>query len=247
MLLVYLGACSHLQNPSLEFPRDEEISCAAKGRGPRLSKLASSNVWDFSSNPSLERTQKILSDFKQGRIGAKARMLQLRNLSAKEIHMLLIKEGFRHQRVPLLVGSGETNRYWLKSGETQVGPPTRETMLAMDIYDAPDGSVVRVKAWGIPDKSGKTPRTFPHLSKSVVFDKSEECELFFFNCHLKVTWENEAFKVSDNGEPIPKSPNPRDGMKIPQGLSTADTKRWIDEVMDQAHIDLPVEYKDCSR
>lgn len=236
-----VSACSHLQQSSPEFPMDSEIACAAKGRGPRVPKSVA-DIWDFSS---LQPLQNLVNQFNRGEIGAKAKNLKLRGLRADAIHALLMNDGFRHRRVALVVGAGEGNLYWRKSGEKQVGVPTEDTMLPMDIYDAPDGSVIRIKAWGIPDPTGKTPRTFPHISKSVVFDRNESCVLFVFDCHINTTWENEAFKVSDTGAAIPKSPNIKDGMKVPPNLSNEAKNRWIDNVMTEAHIDLPVQYSDC--
>ena len=232
-----------------DFPADNEISCLArpKKRGTTKKLDSSTIIWNEKvlNKSTLESA---LIEFNNGQRGAKAKILRISGLTAKELDNLLRKEGFRHQRVVLSFdGPSQQSRpigSKGKSGSKSIDPKS-ETW--MDIYDHKDGSVFRIKAFGVPDPSGKAIRPQPQAIKSVVFDKTtEKCSVLgIFSCHLDTSWENEAFKVSEAGQALPKSPKPEHGINLPAELTPEQKNTWIDRVMDFAHVDLKVSWNHC--
>ncbi len=242
---VTAAACQHQHQ--LTWPTDQQLPCFSmpKPQHAILRATPQTQIW----RPTQElpnALQQRLANFAQGRIGTQAAQLRLVNMTAPRIHTLLIAAGFRHQRVPLVVNpTAEPKQYWLQDGSHTTHPETAATVVAMDIYDHPDGSIVRVKPWGVPDRHGKTPRPQPHTSKAVAFDATQHCMLWWFACHIDTSWENEAFKVSDLGIPLPKSPTAEQGLLLdPQAAPTVQNA-WKDWVMSQAHLDLPVSWQHC--
>ncbi|MDD9950113.1 MAG: hypothetical protein OXT67_00980 [Zetaproteobacteria bacterium] len=196
------------------------------------------DAWDPETLANKRPLQQVLRAYHSGKVGFQAKNVRLSGLTPPQVHKHLVDLGFRHHRTALKVHPKQPD-YWLKNGETSAHLPTKEQQVPMDIYDHPDGSVIRMKAWGIPDRSGKTLRPQPHLNKTVMFNSEPECTWGLFNCHLNTSWENEAFKVSDEGTPLPKSPASQSGMNYPRSLAPQQQETWIHFVMSAAHIDMP--------
>ena len=124
----------------------------------------------------------------------------------------------------------------------------------MDIYAHPDGGLVRVKPEGIP--SSKYPHAVPQATKSVVYNLTSKEEGKTFDTR----YPNEAFKVTDDGTPLPKGLSPKTGMRfiidrkeIPK-MKEADAqgardelKGWITTIMNASHIDLAADYAHCPK
>ena len=243
IFLLFVFSCSH----NLHWPQDHELSCHAK---PSIQNNAESiPSFHFDATKISSQLKAALERYQKGEVGNKSKILNLENLSAQKIHQLLLDHQFRYSIVPLRVHPQlDPNRYWLRNGETQMGIPSQKRALPMIVYDHHDGSVVRVKAWGIPDPAHRTFRPQPHVSRSVVFDTKEACAFFYFNCHINTDWENEAFKISNTGTPLPKSPSQNDGMNFPKTIKSQEAKRqFIDNVMNQAHMDLPIHWQHCKK
>ncbi len=85
--------------------------------------------------------------------------------------------------------------------------------------------MVRVKPEGEP---GSTHRPQPHASKSVVATPHH------------TTLDDEAFKVTNDGYPVPKVPGRGGGMRQARPGVPRNQFRtgYVDEVMIQAHTDL---------
>lgn len=235
-LMLVAAGCSH--GPT--FPKPGELSCLIPRsknfrQQPTAAKHPKLNPWMDELPPKLRNH---LAAFKVGKIGGEAAKLQVTGLTSVKLADLLKKHGFRHSRIPLKTHPND-RRYRLKTGGTTTATPNAEEMLPMDIFDHPDGSLIRIKAWGIPDETGASFQPNPHVTKSIVWDASDECWLGFFDCHLNTSWANEAFKLTDDGEPMPKSISPTDGFRQNVG------EELIKDTMDRIHIPLPSSYRHC--
>ena len=94
-----------------------------------------------------------------------------------------------------------------------------------EIYKHTDGSAVRIKDY---DSS----RKFRPQAYAVKLALNNQKEI--------ATWENEIFKISNYGIPLPKAPQAKYGIKAsPRGSkSIYEDEEWIDCIMSQVHIDL---------
>ena len=149
----------------------------------------------------------------------------------KSLHTHLIDLGFVWKEVPLTAGKG---RYWKIDG-SKTKHKNDTDLVMMQIYVHPDGSMVRIKSRGIPDISGTYPQRNPQILLSVLADISEKTAKDY-----DTSYENEAFKVTQEGNPVPKSPSPKFGIKIPSyaGFSLAELKKVPSILMGLIHISL---------
>ncbi len=153
--------------------------------------------------------------FRAGRIGQQARNVRLTGLYVAQVDTLLRREGFRVRAEPVFAGRDHEARaqYWLIDGSTtsDANAPDR---LAEFVYAAEDGSLVRVHPFGDP-RGRMAPRDVPIATKSVCStpsstwtdDKGRE------RFTADTSRANEAFRVSDDGAPVPKSYRRADGVK----------------------------------
>lgn len=195
-----------------------------------------SSIWDADFIASDKLTADALKEFHLSKRGILARHLKLAGKSADEIHNLLIGKKFSHMKVPLKV-RGDDEKYWLKDGSTtqNINDPK---LVLMDIYVHKDGSMVRVKPFGVPDLSGLIePRRMPHVSKSVLKKLCQKAE-----CTPDTSFVNEAFKITDEGFPVPKSSSRQGGLKLPYDGSTELGKMYNEVIMSTnaalSHINL---------
>ena len=138
---------------------------------------------------------------------------------------------------------GDDKNYWLKDGgiTEDINDPN---LVLMDIYVHRDGSMIRIKSFGVPDASGVLePRRMPHASKSVLKNLCKGK-----NCTQDTSFNNEAFKVTDEGFPVPKSSSPQAGLKLPYNNDDEIGKMLNAVVMDTnavlSHINLGTKCKD---
>ncbi len=194
------------------------------------------SIWDADFLASDQLLATALKEFRLGKRGQLAKQIKLTGKSAHELHSWLLSKKFSHQQVPLKV-RGDDKNYWLKDGGVteDINDPN---LVLMDIYVHKDGSMVRIKSSGIPDSSGLVEsRRMPHASKSVLKSLCTGK-----NCTQDTSFNNEAFKVTDEGFPLPKSPSPQAGLKLPYDNSTEFGKMLNEVVMDTnatlSHINL---------
>jgi hypothetical protein len=257
LFLFFICACAPSE---LTWPSDSELSCSTKPNEQHMPEAlemrmteaitcsyhAKNSLWNIEDADRKDILTKTLQDFAQGKSGVEVKNLRINNLTAPGLHAILIQRGFRHQRNALVVHPDlQPKLFWLRSGKQVTEKPSDPDMLPMDIYDHPDGSLVRIKAWGIPDPTRQTKHPEPYVSKSVVFDRREHCIFSIFHCHLDTSWNNEAFKITDDGFPVPKSASPKHGFSFPSDLVAADKELWINIWAQKAHTDLIASYKHC--
>jgi hypothetical protein len=187
------------------------------------------SVWDarvLESQPALKAR---LQSFLDGECGASVKTLKVAGLTREQLADLLEKKGFTEHK-PL-----SARRSPAGSGAPRSTPPNRQ-----QIYIHPDGGIVRIKPLG------HRWHPTPHAVKTVMYKTtpetgpgettSKEAAKIFD----PTSWANEAFKVTDEGYPVPKSPKPGEGLRHPGAdMGHPDALfGWVDAIMESAHADL---------
>jgi hypothetical protein len=202
--------------------------------------LSPYSLWDQETLRDNPKLSEALKEYSEGRRGLSVKNLNLANKTPQAIHHALLDKGFKHSRAPLLVNANDKNKdYWRKDGTTTKSKVGKD-LVYMDTYYHKDGGLVRVKPQGIPDP--RHPRNQPHAAKSVVYAAND------------TSWQNEAFKVSNKGYPIPKAPTKEAGLKSYESKLKTDLvgagedlfSQWVNEVMNQAHININVNFSHCN-
>jgi hypothetical protein len=156
--------------------------------------------------------------FETGAVGASVRSLDLRDRTALGLDDELRALGFACSRQALRAPGGGT----LRQDGTRSADPDDPDAVLEDVYVHPDGGMVRMRPDGVP---GDLRRPWPHVSKSVLYDAARP-----------PTRDNEAFKVTSDGHPLPKSPHRSDGMtQLPDAEAN---EAWLDAVMLEAYARL---------
>jgi hypothetical protein len=157
------------------------------------------NLW---RQPPSQQAKAALEPFARGQIGQLARTLRLANLRPDEIDTIIEKAGActRSEDVLRVEESGEAALCQNRS-------------VRQVIWSCDDGSVFRYKPEGDPCNRH---RPQAHGSKAVVWPLGSQANRF----------ASEAFKVTEDGEAIPKHPR--------ELRSGADVGSWA----DRAHFDL---------
>jgi hypothetical protein len=156
--------------------------------------------------------------FEAGAVGASVRHLDLRNRTALGLDDELRALGFAWARSPLRAPGGG----YLRADGARTDDPEDPDVVHEDVYTHPDGGMVRMRGDGVP---GDLRHPSPHASKSVLCD-----------CTRPPTWDNEAFKVTNDGHAVPKSPHRSDGTK--QLADAEENEAWLDALMCEAFTDL---------
>lgn len=209
-------------------------------------------IWDQGQLAKQAQLKDSLGKYLQGSKGASLKKISLEGRSLTEIHQQLLKLGFRHFQIPLQVfGKPNATTYWFRDGSQSSVIKVKSDLLPFHIYVHDDGSLVRLKPAGIPDPKRKNPRPQPHGSKSVLLNLKKICK--DSQCELDTSFDNEGFKVTESGLPVPKAPIQRFGLRSApnqfQKGNSADTgsieEAWKDAVMDLIHIDLKADFSHC--
>lgn len=185
-------------------------------------------VWKSNISPELKKRLDDFADPKSP-VGKSVKNVNLEGKSAVELHKELINKGFKHHWEPLAAGTDKWGHklYKMRDG-SKTADPKHPNVIPHDIYTHPDGGMVRVKPEGDP---GDKFRPEPHASKSVVLDTSKGS-----------AFDNEGFKVTNEGDAVPKNTSADNGMKKApsSGKTNADINRGFqDATMSKAHTSLP--------
>ncbi len=197
------------------------------------------SIWD---QKYLQRNPHILEaihDFQKGRRGQRLKRLNLEGKTAQDIHKELLNLGFFWTKFPLRA-SFKKQTYWLMDGKTTKDSHHKDIVYT-HFYTHADGSLVRIKAAGIPDHRGKHPRRSPHAIKAVLLNTdSNLCQKK--NCCYDTSYQNEAFKVTNENQPVPKAPSSKCGLKLPKDNGTPLNKQRTrvikNAIMNLAHTNL---------
>ena len=187
-------------------------------KNPRHEK----SLWDQDYLAMHPHVLKAIQEFNQGKRGQSVKSIKLRDKDAKEIHEMVLSNGFTYKKVPLRA-SLKNRTYWLPSGQT-TKDASHPDVLQMYVYIHKDGGVVRLKPRGIPDLRGKHPRRHPHAVKAVLQNiEPGLCDKG--PCDYDISYQNEAFKVSEDNRALPKAPSPKYGLKFPyKGLDKSEKR-----------------------
>lgn len=188
------------------------------------------SLWDLSyleRNPKLKQA---IDEFTTNKRGQTLKKIDV-HTTKDRLHKQLLNLGFVWTEVPLTAGK---KRYWTVTGD-KTKDKNAKNLVMMQIYVHQDGSMVRIKSLGIPDKSGKYPQRLPQILLGVLLDISPRSPNDY-----DTSYDNEAFKVTAEGNPVPKSPSPKFGIKIPDysGFPPSVLKKVPDILMGMVHISL---------
>ncbi|NCP61651.1 MAG: hypothetical protein GW748_06345 [Alphaproteobacteria bacterium] len=197
------------------------------------------SVWDpiyLQKNPHIFEA---IQEFETGRRAQTLKQVNLEGKTAQEIHTELLKLGFFQTKLPLRA-SFKKQTYWLTNGKT-TKDPDHKNLVYTHFYTHADGSLVRIKAAGIPDFRGKHPRRSPHAIKAVLLNTDPNlCQRK--NCNYDTSYQNEAFKVTNENRPVPKAPSAKCGLKLPPNTGSSLDEQKADviknAVMNFAHTNL---------
>lgn len=175
--------------------------------------FSSSSIWDQNYLSKETELADKIKKFLAGEYAKKAKELAFENNSKEEVMEKLIQNGFKKWEV-----EGRVDGLLGKAKD-------REFQDAGEIYIHDDGSIIRIK-----DASSKR-----HIRPQAYLVKAA-----LKNQGGPATWQNEAFKISKEGFPVPKGHKTNQGMltHAPNSSGTDEDKGWIDLIMEEVHIDI---------
>lgn len=283
LFLIFLSVCStlnlsvflHAKDPAAStagYPGHEKPSCLTRPVEKKTSEFYQkgveragealgkpykdpASVWDQSVITPDTKLGKALQDFENGVRGKSVRSLKLGGQSADKVHDLLLAAGFQHRRVPLFAKKEKGKAvFWRRDGTTTTDSKD-DQLVPMDIYVHPDGGMVRVKPEGVP-KPGRGQK--PHATKAVLYEGPPKKEGSPDNKDVVDTrYQREAFKISEEGHPLPKGISSKVGLRFIAPLENAhnnpeqahqrrqERKGWIATIMEAAHIPLASDFSHC--
>ena len=197
------------------------------------------SVWDQDYLRENPHVVEVIQDFKKGNRAQTLKKINLEGKTAQELHQELLDLGFVWQKRPLKA-SFKKRTYWLMGGHTTKSP-THKEVINLHLYIHKDGSLVRIKAAGVPDIRAKHPRRTAHAVKAVLLNMAPNlCKSDI--CQYDTSYQNEAFKVTNDNQPVPKAPSQKFGLNLPKGDQTAVERRKArvikNVIMNLAHTNL---------
>ena len=175
------------------------------------------NIWDKKCLKKNSDLDDLLSKYKKKTVGNKLRSFlkwYKSSLTASAIIKHLLCEGFKIYPTRL-----QTDGYYINS----IGKKTSTTILGVPhfIFIHEDHSCLRLKPVIGGLQHSHTP--FPTISFSIVYDPES------------LSFQNEAFKVTREGEPVPKA-----GLRHPEACLNPKLLNFqFDEIMKSTHLKLP--------
>jgi len=168
--------------------------------------------------PVNQKLEARLRAFETGLAGSSVRHLDLRNKTALALDDQLRELGFSHSGRPLPAPGGG----YLRQDGTRTDDADDSEVARDDVYTHRDGGMVRMRPDGVP---GDLRWSSPHAIKAVLYDATRPA-----------TRDNEAFKVTNDGYPVPKTPHRSDGMV--QLADREANEARLDALMRDVHTDL---------
>ncbi len=176
------------------------------------SPFSDEGVWDSNTLNNEQELSELLHKFIQNQYALKAKTLNLQNKTKDDLVNILLTEGFEKKNPDGVM------KILSKSKDRELQDPG-------EIYQHPDGSVVKIRDYS--DKRKFRPQAY--VLKYAVR-----------NPEGPPTWQNEIFKISIEGNPIPKAPKSEYGMKMkaPESSGPEEDQGWMNLIMEEAYIDL---------
>jgi len=230
--------------PGCEPPEKTRSDENAEGYAKALAAVGKGHndpegVWDqeaLANDPRLKSTLDKFDD-PNDPTGKSVKNLDLSGKTPEEIHDELIANGFEHERKGIIAfprsDPDEYKTYDPSTGQFgRSADPNDPNLVPQDFYTHDDGGMVRVKPEGDP---GNGQRPQPQVSKSVL-DPPDD-----------TGWPSgpggsgEQFKVTNDGDPVPRAPKGPGGMSQGPGDSSGSDENsgWGDGAMDSGHTNLP--------
>jgi len=219
-IVISLVGCSLYHN-FLENALPPQESVPQELTAPALSPQS---VWDqrFLTRHSALR-EKIIR-FEKGSLCKSLQEINTKNLTHRQITEELYKRGFRCSVRPLSVSSRGPSQGYLKIDNSITQNPQDKGIAYQEICQDPHQPecVMRIKRDGFP----RNRRSMPHSSKAVLMNSTRD----------PGSYENEAFKIGVHGQPLPKGPSRKFGLKkCPYHKDQDACTQWVDKVMEEVH------------
>jgi hypothetical protein len=175
------------------------------------SALSPQSVWDqaFLAQDTIVREK--IADFETGKLCKNLKELDTKNLTHQQISDALAKVGFTCVVRPLTIAPTGQPLDYLKIDNSITQNPKDKGVAHQEICQdrrQPE-CVIRIKRDGFPLNR----RSAPHSSKAVLVDRNGD----------PGSYNNEAFKISAQGQSLPKGPSAEFG------------SRWVGVIMEEAH------------
>lgn len=192
----------------------------------RLLEPANQNgIWDPQFLSQNSQIAKMLDQFQKGSLCSDLKTLDNQRLTHAQITHTLKKSGYKCYKKPLTVDSNGSRSLFLKVNGIETPNSGEDGVAWQEVCVQPrQGCVVRLKMDGFP----RSKRSGPHSTKAVLLDKNGDPSRY----------ENEAFKITFQGVPVPKGPEARFGLSACPYYQSSHCKRWVNAIMAAAHPDL---------
>ncbi len=175
--------------------------------------FSENSIWDIEYLNRDHEVSDLLKKFVADEYATKAKKLNFDGMSKDQIIKKILSEGFIK-----------------KDPEAKVDQllgraKDREVQDSGDIYIASDGSMIILKE----ESKYRHNRPQAYIVKAALKNPTGPS-----------TWQNEAFKITKDGFPVPKGPKQSHGLKIhaPNTSGQDEDKGWIDLIMEEVHSDI---------
>lgn len=189
-----------------------------------VSAFSPQSVWDQTFLAYHKGLKEKIVRFERGEVCKNLKEIDNKNLTHRQITEELHKRGFKCVVRPLTVSPTAPSSDYLKIDNTITQNPQDKDVAHQEICQDPyqPECVIRIKRDGFPRHT----RPMPHSSKAVLMDSTGD----------PGSYENEAFKVGVHGQPLPKGPALKFGLKkCPYPKNEDACTAWVDKVMEEAH------------
>lgn len=177
--------------------------------------FSDNSVWDQEFLKRDTEMANSIKKYQENQYAKKSKTLVLAKLTKDDIVSKLLSEGF----VKI------DGRKKLDTSQNEIDAKSAEDKVPGEIYTHSDGSMVRLK----DAYASRKYRPQAYVTKSALKDPNGS-----------TSWDNEAFKVTNDGYAVPKSPYQKYGMKIhsPASSGNDEDQGWVDLIMEEAHADI---------
>lgn len=183
-------------------------------------------IWNkthFKHNPKVFH---LLIRFENQQLCPDLKRIDTRNLTYQETMQKFQDKGYTCYRKPLTVSPDPNDKRYLKKDGSVTELVNEKGIAEQQIcVSEKKDCVIRIKMDGFPNNI----RSQPHSTKAVLLDSKNDPSLF----------DNEAFKVTYDGKPVPKAPGQDFGL-APCPFKNDEKKCtvWINKIMDVVHPNL---------
>lgn len=214
-LLQNLGLDDKAQSPRRKSVKEMSTGVSKAQEALKQDPFSNTSVWDQEFLKRDTEIANLIMKYQTNQYAEKSKTLVLAKLTKDDIVSKLLSEGF----VKI------DNQKKLDSGQKNIDSKSTDDNVPGEIYTHSDGSMVRLKEASTSRKY----RPQAYATKSALKDPNGS-----------TSWDNEAFKVTNEGYAVPKSPYQKYGMKIhsPSSSGNDEDQGWIDLIMEEAHTDM---------